>query len=77
MLRTIWGKGNGRVISGFAVNRGAVYRGFTVFGLIISARLDDFYLQNWKYHFKHKKTSLYHILLELDTRFLNFSFGTV
>ena len=30
MLRTIWGKGDGRGISGFAVNRGAVNRGFTV-----------------------------------------------
>ena len=26
----IWGEGNGRGISGFAVNRGAVNRGFTV-----------------------------------------------
>ena len=32
MLRTIWRKGNGRGIWGFAVNRGAVNRGFTVEG---------------------------------------------
>ena len=31
MLRTIRGKGDGRGISGFAVNRGAVNRGFTVY----------------------------------------------
>ena len=31
MVSPIWGEGNGRGISGFAVNRGAVYRGFTVF----------------------------------------------
>ena len=30
MFSPIWGKGNGRGISGFAVNRGAVNRGFTV-----------------------------------------------
>ena len=30
----IWGEGNGRGISGFAVNRGAVYRGFTVLHLL-------------------------------------------
>ena len=30
MFSAIWGKGNGRGISGFAVNRGAVNRGFTV-----------------------------------------------
>ena len=30
MLRTIRGKGDGRGVSGFAVNRGAVNRGFTV-----------------------------------------------
>ena len=29
MFSPIWGKGNGRGISGFAVNRGAVNRGFT------------------------------------------------
>ena len=32
MFSPIWGKGNGRGISGFAVNRGAVNRGFTVQG---------------------------------------------
>ena len=31
MFSPIWGKGNGRGISGFAVNRGAVNRGFTVY----------------------------------------------
>ena len=33
MFSDIWGQGNGRGISpsGFAVNRGAVYRGFTVY----------------------------------------------
>ena len=30
MFSPIWGKGNGRGIPGFAVNRGAVNRGFTV-----------------------------------------------
>ena len=30
MFSLIWGRGNGRGISGFAVNRGAVNRGFTV-----------------------------------------------
>ena len=30
MFSPIWGKGNGSGISGFAVNRGAVNRGFTV-----------------------------------------------
>ena len=30
MFSPIWGIGNGRGISGFAVNRGAVNRGFTV-----------------------------------------------
>ena len=30
ILRTIWGNGDGRGISGFAVNRGAVNLGFTV-----------------------------------------------
>ena len=30
MFSPIWGKGNGRGISGFAVNWGAVNRGFTV-----------------------------------------------
>ena len=30
MFSPIWGKRNGRGISGFAVNRGAVNRGFTV-----------------------------------------------
>ena len=30
MFSPIWGEGDGRGISGFAVNRGAVYRGFTV-----------------------------------------------
>ena len=33
MFSPIWGKGNGRGISGFAVNRGAVNRGFTVLRL--------------------------------------------
>ena len=31
MFSPIWGKGNGCGISGFAVNRGAVNRGFTVY----------------------------------------------
>ena len=31
MFSPIWGKENGRGISGFAVNRGAVNRGFTVY----------------------------------------------
>ena len=35
MFSPIWGKGNGRGISGFAVNRGAVNRGFTVVILVI------------------------------------------
>ena len=30
MFSPIWGKGNGRGISGFLVNRGVVNRGFTV-----------------------------------------------
>ena len=30
MFSPIWGEGNGCGISGFAVYRGAVYRGFTV-----------------------------------------------
>ena len=34
MLRTIWGKGDGCIILGFAVNRGAVNRGFTVIIII-------------------------------------------
>ena len=33
MFSPIWGEGNGRGISGFEVNRGAVYRGFTVYCL--------------------------------------------
>ena len=36
MFSPIWGKGNGRGISGFAVNRGAVNRGFTVIVFSIS-----------------------------------------
>ena len=32
MFSPIWGKGNGRGISGFAVNQDAVNRGFTIVG---------------------------------------------
>ena len=31
MFSPIWGKGNGRNVSGFAVNWGAVNQGFTVY----------------------------------------------
>ena len=37
MFSPIWGKGNGRGISRFAVNRGTVYRGFTVLSYYISS----------------------------------------
>ena len=41
MFSPIWGKGNGRGISGFAVNRGAVNRGFTV--LIMNSLRNKFW----------------------------------
>ena len=40
MFSPIWGKGNGRGISGFAVNRGAVNRGFTVSPLTFHQHLE-------------------------------------
>ena len=39
MLRTIWGKGDGRGIWGFAENRGAVNRGLTVVSVVIDYEL--------------------------------------
>jgi len=39
MFSPIWGKGNGRGISGFAVNRGAVNRGFTVLVILSGVTL--------------------------------------
>ena len=43
MFSPIWGKGNGRGISGFAVNRGAVNRGFTVSVILILLQLRKYH----------------------------------
>ena len=45
MFSPIWGEGNGRGISGFAVNRGAVYLGFTVYPTLKSGKDLHFNIQ--------------------------------